>query len=217
MDVHSYTLPHSRTWRYAPSTRRLTTLRVLQEKRYAPPTRTAHRDYADSFVQLISSLHHISRTFERKLSAILPSAPSHLLALPSRTVPQGFPSDIISPIFPILTSAPIPLANFLRSLGYAARPIPYPVVPRGQERVRVVAHARNTEAELDELIAHLLEWSLLRQAEEQKEREESNRNEAVAAVTRKMGPPEKRALFTFSLPGTALHVDVSIRSTLEVV
>ncbi len=88
----------------------------------------------------------------------LKEVPPYLLSLHGRATPAGFPSDIISPIFPVFTGAPILLADYLRSLGYGARPVPYPVVPHGQERVRIVVHARNTEGELDQFIEHLLSW-----------------------------------------------------------
>ena len=162
--------------------------------------------------QLISSLHRNCRTFERKLTVALQSVPSHLLALPPRTTPADFPSDILSPIFPILTTAPIPLGHFLCSLGYRTRPLPYPVVPRGQERVRVVMHARNTEEELDELIARLLEWSSARQEEEQREKAKQALLAAEEVVTRRSEPPKDKSLFTISLPGTPLRIDISVRS-----
>ena len=37
---------------------------------------------------------------------------------------------------------------------------------RGHERVRIVVHARNTEAECDALVAHLLRWVALMQEKE---------------------------------------------------
>ncbi|RPD54331.1 PLP-dependent transferase [Lentinus tigrinus ALCF2SS1-7] len=159
--------------------------------------------------ELITSLHNLSRTFERKLTAALRSTPAHILALPSRLTPLDFPSDIVSPIFPILTSAPISLAKFLRDLGYAARPVPYPVVPRGQERIRVVIHARNTEEELEELIARLLEWS---SAMQEAERGEKERDAPAAEVAgkRKSESAKDRIPFTISLPGTTLRIDLSV-------
>ena len=39
------------------------------------------------------------------------------------------------------------------------RGIPYPVVPKGEDRIRVVLHAGNTEAELDGFVACLVEWA----------------------------------------------------------
>ena len=97
--------------------------------------------------------------FEQKLIDALANVPSHLLSLHPHIKPSSFPTDIISPIFPVFTTAPIPLADYLRSLGYGTRPVPYPVVPRGQERIRIVVHARNTEEELDQLVEHLLHWA----------------------------------------------------------
>ena len=191
--------------------RLLTTLRAQPVHRYAFTDLTCDRHlYPIVLIQLISSLHRSSRTFERKLTAALQSVPSHLLALPSRSTPLDFPPDIISPIFPILTSAPIPLANFLRSHGYAARPVPYPVVPRGQERIRVVMHARNTEEEFDELIAHLLEWATVMQKEE-RVGEETTIATAEVATARKLESASKdRFPYTISLPGTAVRINLSV-------
>ena len=111
--------------------------------------------------QLRAALRRISETFAQKLSSALKDAPPHLLALPPRAAhADGLQAQgIVSPIFPVLTSAPLALAAHLRALGYGARPVPYPVVPRGQERVRVIMHARNTEEEADELVVHLLGWA----------------------------------------------------------
>ena len=47
------------------------------------------------------------------------------------------------------------LAARLQMAGLDVRPILYPTVPRGGERLRIVLHAFNTLAELDELIALL--------------------------------------------------------------
>ncbi|KAI0709781.1 PLP-dependent transferase [Earliella scabrosa] len=111
--------------------------------------------------ELRAALRHISETFAQKLFSALKDAPPHLLALPPRAAHADWlqAQGIVSPIFPVLTSAPLALAAHLRALGYGARPVPYPVVPRGQERVRVIMHARNTEEEADELIVHLLGWA----------------------------------------------------------
>lgn len=117
----------------------------------------------------MQSLHRICDTFHQKLRIALKQVPSHLLSLGPRENPEGFPPDVVSPIFPIMTSAPNPLAKFLVGFGYFARPIPYPAVPRGKERIRVIVHARNTEAELDEFIARLLEWASSMQKQEQEE------------------------------------------------
>ncbi|HWK07195.1 MAG TPA: 8-amino-7-oxononanoate synthase [Puia sp.] len=47
------------------------------------------------------------------------------------------------------------LATRLQTAGLDVRPILYPTVPKGGERLRIVLHAFNTITELDKLIAHL--------------------------------------------------------------
>jgi 8-amino-7-oxononanoate synthase len=46
-------------------------------------------------------------------------------------------------------------ASLLQQAGLDVRPILYPTVPKGKERLRIVLHAFNTAAELDRLIAVL--------------------------------------------------------------
>lgn len=40
-----------------------------------------------------------------------------------------------------------------------ARPITWPTVPKGKDRVRVCLHAGNTWAEVDRLIEAIMEWA----------------------------------------------------------
>ena len=63
-----------------------------------------------------------------------------------------------SPIIPLLTGSPRPLSAFLQARGYLVRPITYPSVPRGEERVRVCLHAANTIDEVDGLADAVSEW-----------------------------------------------------------
>ncbi|GJN93686.1 hypothetical protein Rhopal_006743-T1 [Rhodotorula paludigena] len=63
-----------------------------------------------------------------------------------------------SPIIPLLTSSPRPLAGFLRERGFLVRPITYPTVPRGEERVRICLHAGNTQEEVEGLCEAVKEW-----------------------------------------------------------
>ncbi|PBK60704.1 aminotransferase [Armillaria solidipes] len=65
---------------------------------------------------------------------------------------------LVSPIFPLLTSQSLKLAEYLNSKGYVAQAIPFPIVPKGQERVRVVIHAENTPSDIDTFITILLDW-----------------------------------------------------------
>ena len=80
-----------------------------------------------------------------------------------RNIPEDYPSDIVSPIFPLISRTPKLLEEFLRPLGYAVTAIPYPTVPRGKEQIRVVLHAGNTEEEVDEFITRLLQWVTMMQ------------------------------------------------------
>jgi len=43
------------------------------------------------------------------------------------------------------------LAEQLQLAGLDIRPILYPTIPRGSERLRIVIHAFNTAAEIDQL------------------------------------------------------------------
>jgi 8-amino-7-oxononanoate synthase len=91
----------------------------------------------------------------------LEHAPSSLLALPATKKPPAFVAKfgIVPPTHLIMTPATLSLQNYLRSIGYATRAIPYPIVPKGQERIRVCVHAGNTEKDLNNFIASLLDWA----------------------------------------------------------
>ncbi|KAI0307459.1 PLP-dependent transferase [Multifurca ochricompacta] len=108
--------------------------------------------------QLRERLHKLSTQFSDLLLSALEPVPKSILRLPESHLNFGA-LPVPTPIFPILTSRPLQLATFLQAKGYAAQPIPYPAVPRGQERIRVVVHAENTEDELREFIEVLLQWA----------------------------------------------------------
>ena len=92
--------------------------------------------------------------------------PPSLLSFRPRSIPQNFPDNIVSPIFPIFTEHPIALAAHLRQYGYACTSVPYPAVSRGEERIRVVVHAGNKLEELRELVTRMLEWAASMQAQD---------------------------------------------------
>lgn len=71
----------------------------------------------------------------------------------------------LSPIVPALTSKPRPLAAHLQTLGFLVRPITYPTVPKGQDRVRICLHAANNFGEVDGLSKALVEWAYENQKE----------------------------------------------------
>ncbi|KAI1781784.1 PLP-dependent transferase [Ganoderma leucocontextum] len=109
-------------------------------------------------------LRRVSEYFRHLLDEALQHIPPNLLSLRSRSAPPDFPSDVVSPIFPILTEHPTPLSAYLRQFGYACTSVPYPAVPRGEERIRIVVHAANEPEELRELVDHMLKWATTMQA-----------------------------------------------------
>ncbi|KAI0453586.1 hypothetical protein F5B21DRAFT_525737 [Xylaria acuta] len=69
--------------------------------------------------------------------------------------------DFISYVVPIRTRDKYSywLAFHLQFAGYCLFPIDYPVVPKGQSRVRLVIHGDNTEAEVEDMANSLIEWA----------------------------------------------------------
>lgn len=58
-----------------------------------------------------------------------------------------------------MTPLPRPLSAHLRTRGLNARPITWPTVPKGKDRVRVCLHAGNTREEVDSLCDGIREWA----------------------------------------------------------
>ncbi|GAA92663.1 aminotransferase class I and II [Aspergillus luchuensis IFO 4308] len=71
------------------------------------------------------------------------------------------------------------LAFHLQRAGFSVFPISYPVVPKGTERVRIIFHASNTDAEVKALVAAIAEW-----AQEMLEIERSGDRTRVPAAAR---------------------------------
>ncbi|KAI1173518.1 putative aminotransferase [Nemania sp. FL0916] len=69
--------------------------------------------------------------------------------------------DFISHVIPIRTREKYSywLSFHLQLGGYCLFPIDYPVVPKGQSRVRLIIHGGNTEAEVDGMAESLFEWA----------------------------------------------------------
>lgn len=100
--------------------------------------------------------------------------PATLLSLPESTWQATRSSEgLLSPIIPLLTNKPRPLAAYLQKKGYLARPITWPTVPKGQDRVRICIHAGNTEVEIAGLVNVVLEWIM--------GQEEAQRRQALSA------------------------------------
>ncbi|EJD06919.1 PLP-dependent transferase [Fomitiporia mediterranea MF3/22] len=93
--------------------------------------------------------------------------PPHLIALPPHLdLPSTSPHtnqtnqlQLHAPIIPIMTPLPRPLSIHLRNLGLNARPISWPTVPKGKDRVRVCLHAGNSKEEVERLVDGIVEWA----------------------------------------------------------
>ncbi|KAH6880206.1 pyridoxal phosphate-dependent transferase [Coprinopsis sp. MPI-PUGE-AT-0042] len=86
----------------------------------------------------------------------------HLLSLPTHITspPLAKRTADPSPIIPLLTCRPCPLSAFLLSKhGINTRPITWPTVPKGKDRVRVCLHTGNTRKEVDLLVRAVVEWA----------------------------------------------------------
>lgn len=69
--------------------------------------------------------------------------------------------NITGPIFPILMNGELAtreLGLHLQMQGYDARPIVFPVVPKGFERIRLCMHAFNTQEEIDGYLNCFMEF-----------------------------------------------------------
>ncbi len=82
--------------------------------------------------------------------------PPHLKLTSRGGAERGKEEDFVSwsmeqpsPIIPLLTADARGLAAHLRANGLLARPICYPTVPRGEDRVRICVHADNTVEDIE--------------------------------------------------------------------
>ncbi|GBE90109.1 predicted protein [Sparassis crispa] len=98
--------------------------------------------------------------FLAALRVSLSNIPPSLLALPDHFSETSTAlAGLQSPIIPLLTPHPRLLSDALRERGLNARPITWPTVPKGGERVRVCLHAGNTVEEVERLVAAVVEWA----------------------------------------------------------
>ncbi|KIY65731.1 PLP-dependent transferase [Cylindrobasidium torrendii FP15055 ss-10] len=97
--------------------------------------------------ELLDNTLYFTHTLRGRLSDI----PSDLLSLPS---------DIeASAIIPIMTPRPRSLSGYLLERGMNARPITWPTVPKGKDRVRVCLQTSHTREELDRLVTAMINWA----------------------------------------------------------
>ena len=100
-----------------------------------------------------------STYFQEHLCASLAasSIPPHILSLPLRQ--DHSMAQPPTPIVPLLTPRARALSAHLLAHGLNARPITWPTVPKGADRVRVCLHAGNTREELDALVGAAVVWA----------------------------------------------------------
>jgi 8-amino-7-oxononanoate synthase len=106
------------------------------------------------------------------------SLPPHLRNYSSSSVTSTTTSTTTSSIVPILTNQPRQLSNFLiNRKGYLVRPITYPTVPKGSERVRICLHANNTRDQVLGLVEAIREWQQEQEQEPEQEPEQEQEKE----------------------------------------
>lgn len=105
--------------------------------------------------QLLSKLQMLVQTTHHMLSTICSDytpAPGTLRIDPA--VPA-------SPILPLFTTKARDLAAHCQRHGFMLRPIVFPTVPKGTDRVRLCLHAGNTMEEVTGLVRVISEWLAL--------------------------------------------------------
>jgi len=114
-------------------------------------------------LQLAQRLQSNIRFLLLQLHQQLADTPTSIIYLP---VPAPGPQDDIdsavelSPIIPLLTPQPHALSAHLRArFGVVARPIAWPTVPKGRERIRVCVTAGHTLDELLQLARGVGDWT----------------------------------------------------------
>ncbi|KAJ5865154.1 uncharacterized protein N7529_007070 [Penicillium soppii] len=91
-----------------------------------------------------------------------------ILSLPTEKTWDTGP--YLVPIIPLITDLgqAASLAQKLQDAGYQVNPVFFPIVPREKERVRLVMHADNTAAQIDEIVDLIMGWSMERLADQRR-------------------------------------------------
>jgi 8-amino-7-oxononanoate synthase len=108
--------------------------------------------------------------------------PTRLVKLPSFLLSPASDSQSPppSPIVPLLTPTPHSLSAFLAAhYSIVARPITYPTVPKGENRLRVCLHAGNSYEEVERLVQGIEEWVAKQIKEERGEKHHTERVQAA--------------------------------------
>ena len=113
-----------------------------------------------SFEQLRKNVRDLSHLFVKLFLESTYDIPKDVLSILNHEHKDLKARGLIAPVFPIYTPQPLALQNYLNKLGYAARGLTYPGVPKGTERIRVVIHGGNTEAQIRQFVKTLRGWGL---------------------------------------------------------
>jgi 8-amino-7-oxononanoate synthase len=145
-----------------------TSSRTAQQKEYVFPARplfffldprlTTYSIYSSTqklAAQVLENSTYLQERFRASLAAS--SIPSHILTLPQRQ--ELSMAQLSSPIIPLMTPRARALYFHLLEHGINARPISWPGVPKGAERVRVCLHAGNTREQIDALVNTSIAWA----------------------------------------------------------
>jgi len=105
--------------------------------------------------------HSIYLQDRLRASLATSSIPAHILTLPAHLQKHHQPSmaQPPTPIIPLLTPRARDLSAHLLAHGLNARPISWPTVPKGTDRVRVCLHAGNTREDIDALVDASIAWA----------------------------------------------------------
>jgi hypothetical protein len=146
--------------RRAPST----SSRMVQPKKCVfPPFLSLSGPFNPQSLKLAAQVLEHSTYLQVRLRASLSasSIPAHILSLPARFQQrQTSTAQPPTPIIPLLTPYARALSAHLLAHGLNARPISWPTVPKGMDRVRVCLHAGNTRAEIDALVSASVAWAV---------------------------------------------------------
>ena len=127
----------------------------------SPPftRRLAHFQSLKLAAQVLEHSRYLQIRLRASLSAS--SIPAHILSLPAHLQQRRQTSTAPppTPIIPFLTPYARALSAHLLAHGLNARPISWPTVPKGMDRVRVCLHASNTRVEIDALVSSSVAWA----------------------------------------------------------
>ncbi|KAI9507148.1 pyridoxal phosphate-dependent transferase [Russula earlei] len=127
-------------------------------------------------------LDHSAYFLARLRSSLATSSiPPHVLSLPAHLGKSN--TQLPTPIVPLLTPRARALSAHLLAHGLNARPISWPTVPKGTDRVRVCLHAGNSRAELDALVDVAVAWAARIARQEKADPAEQLETEGVRDVS----------------------------------